>query len=59
MIREHGDANVLKLESDFTTPKLTPGGVLVRNEYAGINFIDTYFRKVDTFLLHGSFNRWI
>ena len=45
MIREHGDASVLKVESDFPTPALTKGGVLVRNEYAGINFIDTYFRK--------------
>jgi len=45
VIREHGDASVLKVESDFPTPALTKGGVLVRNEYAGINFIDTYFRK--------------
>lgn len=45
VIREHGDANVLKIETNFPTPALTKGGVLVRNEYAGINFIDTYFRK--------------
>jgi NADPH2:quinone reductase len=45
VIRETGDASVLKVESDFPTPKVNPGGVLVRNEFAGINFIDTYFRK--------------
>jgi NADPH:quinone reductase len=40
-----GDADALKVELDFPTPKLTPGGVIVKNEFAGINFIDTYHRK--------------
>jgi NADPH:quinone reductase len=40
-----GDADALKVEMDFPTPKLNPGGVIVKNEFAGINFIDTYHRK--------------
>ncbi|GKZ00343.1 hypothetical protein MPSEU_000987200 [Mayamaea pseudoterrestris] len=45
VIRETGDAHVLKVETDYPTPALPKGGVLVRNEYSGINFIDTYHRK--------------
>ena len=33
------------METDFPTPGLKPGGVIVKNKYAGINFIDTYHRK--------------
>jgi NADPH2:quinone reductase len=35
----------LKVETDFPTPQLKPGQVIVKNEFAGINFIDTYHRK--------------
>mmetsp|Transcript_47933 Transcript_47933/g.70986 ORF Transcript_47933/g.70986 Transcript_47933/m.70986 type:complete len:348 (+) Transcript_47933:114-1157(+) len=45
VVRETGDANKLIVEPDFPTPKLCPGEVIVKNEYAGINFIDTYHRK--------------
>jgi NADPH2:quinone reductase len=45
VIRETGDADVMKIELDFPTPELKPGGVIVKNEFAGINFIDTYHRK--------------
>jgi NADPH:quinone reductase len=45
VIRETGDANVMKVEYDFPTPDLKAGQVIVKNEYAGINFIDTYHRK--------------
>lgn len=45
VVRETGDAHALKLESDFPTPELKSGGVIVKNQYAGINFIDTYHRK--------------
>jgi NADPH:quinone reductase len=45
VVRATGDANVLKVETDFPTPTLTKGGVLVKNEFAGINFIDTYHRS--------------
>ena len=45
VVRETGDADALKFESDFPTPKLEPGKVIVKNEFAGINFIDTYHRS--------------
>mmetsp|Transcript_24816 Transcript_24816/g.23848 ORF Transcript_24816/g.23848 Transcript_24816/m.23848 type:complete len:164 (-) Transcript_24816:143-634(-) len=48
VIRENGDATVLKYETDYPTPdpqSLPSDHVLVKNEYAGINFIDTYHRK--------------
>jgi NADPH:quinone reductase len=45
VVRETGDAHALRLETDFPTPSLPAGGVLVKNEYAGINFIDTYHRS--------------
>lgn len=50
MIRQHGDASVLEVESDYPYPTssddpLAQGDVLVRNTYAGLNFIDTYYRS--------------
>ena len=33
------------METDFPTPSLEAGKVVVKNEFAGINFIDTYHRK--------------
>lgn len=45
MVRETGDADALKYETDFPSPTLKEGGVIVKNEYAGINFIDTYHRS--------------
>lgn len=45
VVREAGDAHALKVETDFPVPKMNAGQVLVKNEFAGINFIDTYHRK--------------
>lgn len=45
MVRETGEASVLKVESDYPTPSLGAGQVIVKNEFAGINFIDTYHRS--------------
>lgn len=45
MVRETGDAHALKVETDFPTPKMGPGQVIVKNQFSGINFIDTYHRK--------------
>ncbi len=45
VIRETGGPSVLKVETDYPTPSLGAGQVIVKNEYAGINFIDTYHRK--------------
>lgn len=35
----------MKVETDYPTPTLKPGQVIVKNQFAGINFIDTYHRK--------------
>ncbi|EEC50143.1 predicted protein [Phaeodactylum tricornutum CCAP 1055/1] len=45
VVRETGDAHALKVETDFPTPSLGANQVIVKNEFAGINFIDTYHRK--------------
>ena len=45
VVRENGPADNLLFEPDFPTPKVADGQVLVKNEFTGINFIDTYFRK--------------
>ncbi|KAI0711151.1 NAD-P-binding protein [Cerioporus squamosus] len=43
-IHKTGDFDVIeKLELPF--PQVEPGNVLVKVHYAGVNFIDTYFRK--------------
>lgn len=35
----------MKVETDFPVPEMKPGQVIVKNQFAGINFIDTYHRK--------------
>jgi len=45
VIRETGPASVMKVETDYPVPEIVDGQVLVKNEYAGINFIDTYHRS--------------
>jgi len=45
VVHENGPADNLKYEDGWATPSLTDGQVMVKNEYTGINFIDTYFRK--------------
>ena len=47
-MREVGDASALQYETDYPVPDekdLPPDHVLVKNEFAGINFIDTYHRS--------------
>ncbi|KAG2393538.1 hypothetical protein C9374_007069 [Naegleria lovaniensis] len=48
VIHHTGDASVLKHETDFPKPlfdKSTSDQILIRVVYAGVNFIDTYFRS--------------
>ena len=40
-----GPADALKLDSKHPVPAISDGQVLVKNEFAGINFIDTYHRS--------------
>lgn len=42
-ISETGPSSVLKV-SEIAVPELKDNQVLVRNQYAGVNYIDTYFR---------------
>jgi len=45
VVREPGPAEALVVERDFPVPSVGDGQVLVKNEFAGINFIDTYHRS--------------
>ena len=45
VIRETGPVENMKVETDYPVPQLKPGQALIKNEYAGINFIDTYHRS--------------
>lgn len=44
-IEKTGETDVLQYKTDVPVPELKDGEVLVKNEYIGINYIDTYFRK--------------
>lgn len=44
LIESHGGPEVLQWKTDLAVPKPGNGEVLVRNEYIGVNYIDTYFR---------------
>ena len=48
VVRRHGtadDGSALSFETNYPVPSLQKGQVLVRNKYAGLNFIDTYYRS--------------
>ncbi|KAL7580320.1 hypothetical protein ACA910_004355 [Epithemia clementina (nom. ined.)] len=46
VVRHVGDAkDALQCETDYAVPEVKPGFVLVKNAFAGLNFIDTYYRK--------------
>jgi NADPH2:quinone reductase len=45
VVHETGPASALKIEKAWPVPTIADGQVLVKNEYAGINFIDTYHRS--------------
>eukprot|EP00750_Incisomonas_marina_P033112 INCI957.1.p1 GENE.INCI957.1~~INCI957.1.p1 ORF type:complete len:415 (-),score=79.08 INCI957.1:756-1856(-) len=44
VVNETGPAEVLTYVEDHAVPQVGDGQVLVQNEFAGINFIDTYHR---------------
>ncbi|KAJ4301652.1 NADPH:quinone reductase [Kalmusia sp. IMI 367209] len=44
-IEKTGGTEVLQYKEDIPVPELKDGEVLVKNEYIGINYIDTYFRS--------------
>lgn len=45
IVKEHGGVDALTFETNFPVPQLKDGTVLVKNQYAGLNFIDTYYRS--------------
>ena len=42
LIEENGGVEVLQWKTDLPVPELKEGEVLVRNEFIGVNYIDTY-----------------
>lgn len=44
LVHETGNADVLTYTEDYAVPTLSDGQVLVKNHFAGVNYIDTYFR---------------
>ncbi|KAK0619959.1 hypothetical protein B0T14DRAFT_537577 [Immersiella caudata] len=44
LIEENGGVEALKWKTDLPVPQLQDDEILVRNEFAGVNYIDTYFR---------------
>jgi NADPH2:quinone reductase len=45
VVRVVGGPDAMKIEKDYPVPAIADGQVLVKNKFAGINFIDTYHRK--------------
>lgn len=45
LIRENGGPEVLRYEEDFPVPSIKANELLIKNKYAGVNFIEAYFRK--------------
>ena len=44
LVNKNGGPEVLEYSESQPLPKVGDGQVLVKNEFAGINYIDTYFR---------------
>jgi len=44
VVHKTGGAEVLTVENAYPVPELADGQALVKNDFAGINFIDTYHR---------------
>ncbi|CAJ2502012.1 Uu.00g048650.m01.CDS01 [Anthostomella pinea] len=45
MINKTGGTEVLEYKTDIPVPTPIDGQILVKNDYIGVNFIDTYFRS--------------
>ncbi|SCU84037.1 LAMI_0C05930g1_1 [Lachancea mirantina] len=45
LIRETGGLEVLRFEDNFPVPEISSDEILIKNKYAGINYIESYFRK--------------
>jgi NADPH2:quinone reductase len=45
VVKANGDVNALIFDTEHPVPKIAENQVLIKNEYAGLNFIDTYYRS--------------
>ncbi|KAL7511354.1 hypothetical protein ACHAXN_008330 [Cyclotella atomus] len=45
VIESFGGTEALKYTTEHPSPVLSPGHVIIRNQFAGLNFIDTYHRS--------------
>lgn len=45
VLEKPGDASQLQWRTDYQVPSLVENQVLIRNDYAGVNFMDTHFRS--------------
>ncbi|KAH9909155.1 NAD(P)-binding protein [Xylariomycetidae sp. FL2044] len=45
LIDKNGGTEVLQHRTDIPVPAVVDGQILVKNDYVGINFIDTYYRS--------------
>jgi NADPH:quinone reductase len=43
---KNGGVEVIELTTDFPTPEASPTDIVIKVAYAGVNFIDTYYRYV-------------
>lgn len=41
IIEKNGGTEVLQYKTDFPVPEVKQGELLIKNDYVGINFIDT------------------
>ncbi|KAI0134552.1 hypothetical protein BJ170DRAFT_204542 [Xylariales sp. AK1849] len=44
LIEAPGDSSVLQWKTNLPLPEVAEGQILVKNEWVGVNYIDTYFR---------------
>lgn len=45
LINEQGGVDKLIYKEDVPVPQITPDTIIVKNRFAGVNFIDTYHRS--------------
>ncbi len=45
VVRSPGGIDALSYETDYPVPDVPEGHVLVKNQFSGLNFIDTYYRS--------------
>lgn len=44
IVEKHGGSEVLQYKEEYEVPQIQDSQILVKNNYGGVNYIDTYFR---------------